>query len=104
MLFRSATLAIGEAKRALREQPVQSVPSSVRDRHGRNRMDREDGEEGYLYSHEFPENISGQQYLEKPLTLYRPKPSGAESTIAERLEKWKALRRSAQKLPRTKSD
>jgi len=95
----SATLAIGEAKRALREQPVQSVPSSVRDRHGRNRKDREEGEEGYLYSHEFPENISGQEYLEKPLTLYRPKSSGAESAIAERLEKWKSLRRSAQKLP-----
>ena len=90
----SATLAIGEAKRALREQPVQSVPSSVRDRHGRNRKDREEGEEGYLYSHEFAENISGQEYLEKPITLYRPKPSGAESAIAERLEKWKSLRDS----------
>ena len=88
----SATLAIGEAKRALREQPVQSVPSSIRDRHGRNRKDWEEGEEGYLYSHEFPENISGQQYLEKPLDLYRPKSSGAESAIAERLEKWKSLR------------
>ena len=99
----SATLAIAEAKRALREQPVQSVPSSVRDRHGRNRKDREEGEEGYLYSHEFPENISGQEYLEKPLTLYCPKPSGAESAIAERMDKWKALRRSAQNQPRTKS-
>ncbi len=93
----SATLAIGEAKRALREQPVQSVPSSIRDRHGRNRKDREEGEEGYLYSHEFPENISGQQYLEKPLTLYRPKSSGAESAIAERLKKWKSLRDSLNK-------
>ena len=93
----SATLAIGEAKRALREQPVQSVPSSIRDRHGRNRKDREEGEEGYLYSHEFPENISGQQYLEKPLNLYRPKSSGAESAIAERLEKWKSLRDSLNK-------
>ena len=93
----SATLAIGEAKRALREQPVQSIPSSIRDRHGRNRKDREEGEEGYLYSHEFPENISGQQYLQKPLDLYRPKTSGAESAIAERLEKWKSLRDSLNK-------
>ena len=92
-----ATLAIGEAKRALREQPMQSVPSSIRDRHGRNRKDREEGEEGYLYSHEFPENISGQQYLEKPLKLYRPKSSGAESAIVERLEKWKSLRDSLNK-------
>ena len=90
----SATLAIGEAKRVLREQPVQSIPSSIRDRHGRNRKDREEGEEGYLYSHEFPENISGQQYLEKPLKLYNPKSSGAESVIAERLQKWKSLRDS----------
>ena len=96
----SSTLAIAEAKRALREQPVQSVPSSVRDRHGRNRKDREEGEEGYLYSHEFPENISGQEYLEKPLTLYCPKKSGAESAISERLDKWKALRQLAQKSPK----
>jgi putative ATPase len=93
----SATLAIGEAKRALREQPVQSVPSSIRDRHGRNRKDREEGEEGYLYSHEFPENISGQQYLEKPLDLYHPKSSGAEYAIVERLVKWKSLRGSLNK-------
>jgi len=93
----SATLAIGEAKRSLREQPVQSVPSSIRDRHGRNRKDREEGEEGYLYSHEFAENISGQQYLENPLNLYRPKLSGAESAIAERLAKWKSLRDSLNK-------
>jgi len=72
----------------------------VRDRHGRNRKDREEGEEGYLYSHEFPENISGQEYLEKPLTLYCPKKSGAESAISERLDKWKALRQLAQKSPK----
>lgn len=93
----SATLAIGEAKRALREHPVQSVPSSIRDRHGRNRKEREEGSDGYLYSHEFPENISGQRYLEKPITLYTPKSSGAESAIAERLEKWKSLRDSLDK-------
>ncbi len=93
----SATLAIGEAKRVLREQPVQNVPSSIRDRHGRNRKNREEGEEGYLYSHEFPENVSGQQYLEKPLDLYRPKPSGAESAIIERLQRWKALGDSLKK-------
>jgi putative ATPase len=90
----SATLAIGEAKRVLREQAVQSVPSSIRDRHGRNLKDREEGEEGYLYSHEFTENISGQQYLEKPLDLYHPKSSGAEATIVERLKNWKSLRDS----------
>ena len=65
----SATLAIGRAKRALSEKPVQAVPSSIRDRHGRNKNPRSENEESYLYSHEFAENVSGQQYLEDPLDL-----------------------------------
>jgi putative ATPase len=47
---------------------------------------------GYLYSHDFPEGISGQAYLEHPLTLYTPKAAGAEKAVAERLERWRALR------------
>ena len=31
--------------------------------------------------HNYPENISGQSYLEKPLKLYTLKNSGAESAI-----------------------
>jgi putative ATPase len=53
--------------------------------------------EGYLYSHEFPEAISGQTYLEKPLALYTPKTAGAEAAVAERLARWRELRA---KLPR----
>jgi putative ATPase len=45
-----------------------------------------------LYSHEFPENVSGQQYLEDPLDLYLPKSSGAEQAIGERLKRWKEIR------------
>ena len=89
----SATIAIGKAKLAIKESPVQSVPSSIQDRHGRNKNHRDVDEESYLYSHDFPENISGQQYLQKPLDLYHPKNSGAESAITERLAKWKKLRR-----------
>ena len=88
----SATLAIGRAKRALSEKPVQPVPSSIRDRHGRNKKLRSEDEESYLYSHEFPENVSGQQYLEDPLDLYLPKSAGAESAIGERLTRWKEMR------------
>ena len=89
----SATLAISKAKQAIQDSPVQSVPSSIQDRHGRNKNHRDVDEESYLYSHDFPENISGQQYLQKPLDLYHPKNSGAESAITERLAKWKKLRR-----------
>jgi len=88
----SATLAISKAKQAIQDSPVQSVPSSIQDRHGRNKNHRNTEDESYLYSHDFPENISGQQYLEKPLDLYHPKNSGAEPAITERLTKWKKLR------------
>jgi putative ATPase len=88
----SATLAISKAKQAIQDSPVQSVPSSIQDRHGRNKSHRDTKDEYYLYSHDFPENISGQKYLEKPLDLYHPKNSGAESAITERLAKWKKLR------------
>ena len=88
----SATLAIGRAKRALSEKPVQPVPSSIRDRHGRNKKPRSEDEESYLYSHDFSENVSGQQYLKDPLELYLPKSAGAEAAVAERLQHWKQMR------------
>ena len=86
------SMAIGRAKRALSEKPVQPVPSSIRDRHGRNKKPKSEDEESYLYSHEFPENVSGQKYLEDPLDLYLPKSAGAEGAIAERLLRWKGIR------------
>ena len=88
----SSTLALAAAKRAIRDNPVQSIPPSIQDRHGRNKKYRDEQEEGYLYSHNYPDNISGQFYLKKELHLYVPKNSGAEENIAERLNRWKTLR------------
>ncbi|MEC8012830.1 MAG: replication-associated recombination protein A [Verrucomicrobiota bacterium] len=88
----SATLALAEAKKTIRENPVQSIPSSIQDRHGRNEKYRDKEKEGYLYSHDFPENISGQSYLEKDLEIYKPKSSGAEEKIKDRLKRWHILR------------
>lgn len=88
----SSTLALAAAKKAIQENPVQSIPVSIQDRHGRNKKHRSDQEEGYLYSHEFPENISGQSYLDQPIQVYEPKLSGAEENIAERLNRWKRIR------------
>lgn len=87
----SATLALGEARRALAEQPVQPVPLPLRDKSGKASKANQHGK-GYLYSHDFPENISGQAYLEKPLSLYVPKAVGWEAKIADRLERWRGLR------------
>ena len=87
----SATMALGEAHRVLKESPVQAVPLPLRDKCGAASKQAGHGK-GYLYSHDYPEGISGQAYLEKPLTLYTPKTAGWETKIAERLARWKELR------------
>ncbi len=87
----SATIALGEAHRALKEQPVQAVPRPLRDKSGAASKQAGHGK-GYLYAHDFPEAISGQAYLEKPLSLYTPKTAGWEAKIAERLARWRELR------------
>jgi putative ATPase len=87
----SATLALSAAHRALKEQPVQSVPLPLRDKGGQASKRAGHGK-GYLYAHDFPEAISGQAYLDQPLTLYTPQPAGAEPAIAERLARWRKLR------------
>ncbi len=87
----SATLALGEARRVLAEQPVQAVPLPLRDKGGQASKRMGLGQ-GYQYAHDYPEAISGQAYLEKPLKLYRPKTAGAEAGIAERLARWSEIR------------
>jgi len=87
----SATLALGRAKREIKDKPVQRVPIHLRDGHSSSARRDGHGKE-YLYSHEFPEAISGQEYLEKPLRLYEPKTDGTEKAVAERLQRWRQAR------------
>ena len=87
----SATIALGEAHRALKESPVQTIPSALRSKSGQANKRIGQGK-GYDYSHDFPENITGQDYLEKPLAIYTPKTAGWESKIADRLARWQALK------------
>jgi len=87
----SATLALGAAHRVLKEQPVQTIPAALRSNAGQANKRIGQGK-GYAYSHDFPENISGQDYLEKPLTLYTPKSAGWEARIAERLARWQEFK------------
>ncbi len=87
----SATLALGEAHRVLKEEPVQPVPKPLRDKTGTASKQNQHGK-GYRYSHDYPENISGQDYLEKPLALYTPKTAGWEAKIADRLARWRDLK------------
>jgi putative ATPase len=92
----SSTIALGNAKKALRDKPMQQVPSTIRDRHGRNKKHRDGTEESYLYSHDYPECVSGQDYLTTLMSLYHPKQEGAEVGIAERLARWQALKAKIQ--------
>ncbi|MFI5337314.1 MAG: replication-associated recombination protein A [Opitutales bacterium] len=87
----SAKLGLAAAHQALKEEPVQTIPSSLRSASGQANKRIGQGQ-GYLYAHDFPEAISGQAYLEKPLTLYIPKTAGWEAKIADRLARWKTLR------------
>jgi len=87
----SATIALGEAHRALKEFPVQTIPAALRSKSGQANRRIGQGKD-YAYSHDFAENVSGQNYLEKPLTLYTPKAAGAEAAIAERLARWREIK------------
>jgi putative ATPase len=88
----SATLALAAAHRELKERPVQAIPLSLRDKSGAASKQAGHGK-GYLYAHDFPENISGEIYLEQPRQIYTPKIAGWEAKIAERLARWSELRR-----------
>ncbi len=87
----SATIALGEAHRALKESPVQTIPAALRSKSGQANKRIGQGKD-YAYSHDFAENVSGQDYLAQPLTLYTPKAAGAESAIADRLARWRKLK------------
>lgn len=91
----SATEAIFAARALVREQR-QRVPVHLRDSHTKLNKSLGHGD-AYLYSHEFPEGISGQTYLETPAKIYTPKPNGAEAAIAERLAHWAELRKQLRK-------
>ena len=92
----SATTAIAAAKDAVRNLPRQEVPLHLKDAH--NRVNKSLGHGGtYRYSHDFPEAISGQDYLSRPLSLYHPGDAGAEPAIAERLARWRELKAALKK-------
>lgn len=89
----SATKGIAAAKEAVRTQPRQEVPAHLKDSHTSSAKRLGHGSE-YLYSHDFSEAISGQDYLKNPLKLFEPTYSGAEVAIAERLNQWRSLKES----------
>jgi len=91
----STTLAIGAAKRAIKQGPLQAVPMWLRDAH--TKLNKKLGQgEGYRYSHDWPEAVSGQEYMVEPQTFYEPQTGGAEAAISERLARWRQLKAQIQ--------
>ncbi|WP_425619456.1 replication-associated recombination protein A [Anatilimnocola sp. NA78] len=80
----AATVAIGEARRDVREQRVLPVPVQLRDKHyyGAERLGHG---EGYVYSHDVEGGIAAQDYLGVDRQYYRPVNRGFEAELGERL-------------------
>jgi len=87
----SATLALASAREAVRSSPRQEVPLHLRDGHAAAARRLGNGA-GYLYAHGFPENVTGQPHLQRPLELFAPGQAGAEAQLAERLARLRRLR------------
>ncbi len=90
----AATVAIGEARRDVREGRTAQVPVHLRDAHypGAERLGHG---EGYQYSHDYPEGWSDQEYLSIDREYYRPADRGAEAEIRRRLDVWRRRRAAA---------
>jgi len=88
----ASTVAIGEARRDVREGRLLPVPVHLRDAHygGAKRLGHG---EGYVYSHNTAEGVAEQDYLGVDREYYRPVDRGFESELARRLESIRATLR-----------
>jgi len=91
----SVTRAMGAVKKSLRDQPVQAVPLWLRDAHTKTNKALGHGAD-YRYSHDFPQGVSGQDYMLEPLTFYEPGQAGAEVATAQRMAQLKKLKTEIQ--------
>lgn len=100
----SVTRAMAAVKRHLRERPVQAVPLWLRDAHTKTNQALGHGAD-YRYSHDYPQGVSGQEYMLEPITVYEPGQAGAEAATAQRMAQLKKLKADiqARELPPTKS-
>lgn len=79
----SATVAIGEARKDVREGRILPVPIYLRDAHysGAKQL----GYEGYQYAHQAADGVAEQDYLGIDREYYRPVERGFEREILKRL-------------------
>jgi putative ATPase len=78
----SATVAIGDATREIRERPTLEVPLHLRDSHYRGAGSLGHGA-GYRYPHDYPGHWVEQRYLPESRSFYHPSGEGYEARIAD---------------------
>lgn len=82
----AATMAIGQARRDVRENEIVPVPKHLRDSHYSGASNLGHGE-GYQYSHNADDGIAAQDYLGVDRTYYQPVDRGFESELRQRIER-----------------
>ncbi len=87
----SATLALFKAKEIVKNQHARPVPIHLRDAHTAFNKKMGNGAD-YIYNHDCPNHISGQDYMIEPIQIYKPTYYGAEKQLAERLDFYKKLK------------
>ncbi len=80
----ACTVAIGAARRDVREQAVIPVPRHLQDKHYAGAARLGHGQ-GYAYSHDAPDGIAAQEYLGVEKRYYEPTDRGLERDLGERL-------------------
>jgi putative ATPase len=88
----SSKVALGRAKDCVRRTGAQPVPVHLRNAPTSLAKELGHGNE-YRYPHDFPHHIVEQSYLPEslsPLRFYEPSTQGAEKTLGERLDWWRA--------------
>jgi putative ATPase len=91
----SVTRAIAAVKQSLNSQAAQAVPLWLRDAHNKTNKTLGHGAD-YRYSHDYPQGVSGQDYMLDPQTFYVPGHAGAEAATAQRMAQLKKLKSEIQ--------
>ncbi len=86
----SATRAIGNARKEVRDGKLIPVPRHLQDSHYAGAKDLGHGE-GYQYAHDAHGGVAQQDYLGVDRTFYEPTDRGAEAQLAERYRQLRQL-------------
>jgi putative ATPase len=85
----AATLAIGAARKDVREGRTLLVPKHLRDANYRGADQFGHGQD-YKYSHDYEGGVVDQAYLPEDRRYYEPTGRGFEAVLRQRLAEWRA--------------